>query len=144
MIPTAIIGSLRGIRFLDSYKSYPTYLTKIYGNKSALDWNLAALRKAGIGRITYVCGYHMEKVLRQHPDLHYVFHANWQQEGSAKALLCAEEFLSEGGLIVDSGIVFDSEAVETLIRAEPDLIVGVETLEDRTFHGDENILSYLL
>ncbi len=141
MLPVITIGSLRGIRFLDSYKSYPADLKQIDGNESALDWNIASLKKAGSGIITYIGGYHMEKVVQQHADLHYVFHSNWEKEGSVKALFCAEKLLLGGGLIIDSKVVFNSEAVMSLMKEAGEIVLGVEPVgKDISFMDGERLL----
>ena len=43
-----ILGSDRGIRRLDSARSYPTALLEDRRGKRALDWTLSALADAGI------------------------------------------------------------------------------------------------
>ena len=129
MIPVLFLGSSRGIRYLDAYKSYPTALKKIHGNESALSWNLAAIDKAGLMNVIYVGGYHMEKVVHQHPELKYLYHKEWDKQGSVMGLFCGEKLMSDGAIIIDADIVFNHEAIDALIRSQSDLAIGIEPLE---------------
>ncbi|MDQ7837071.1 MAG: PEP-utilizing enzyme [Thermodesulfobacteriota bacterium] len=143
MINTIIIDSSYGVRFLDSKKSYPTSLKKIRSNESALDWNIAALKKEGISSITYIGGYHMEKVVQQYPDLHYHFHSNWEKEGTLKALLDAEYLVRKGGLVIDGRSVFRPKAVKALLKERADLVFGIEPVtEGGTGELTEHVLFY--
>lgn len=129
-MPHAIIlDASYGMRFLDSSKSYPTSLRKLQSSESALDWNLAALKKEGIRTIVYVGGYHIEKVVKQYPDLKYHFHSNWEKEGYLKALIDAGHLMKNGGLVIDARIVFRPEAIQALKQENADLVIGIEPIE---------------
>lgn len=129
MLTVIIIGSSRGVSFLDSYKSYPSSLQTIQGNESALDWNLDALKETVVDNFVYVGGYHLEKVVQQYPNFRYVYHSKWSQEGTIKALLCAAQYLEHDVLIVDEQTIFNSEAVSELLKKQADIVLGIVSSE---------------
>ena len=70
MTRAIIIEATPGSRRLDPRQSSPRSLIPIIeGELSSLEWTLLALRENGIGDITYVGGYHIEKVIQAFPDL---------------------------------------------------------------------------
>lgn len=125
MLTVMIIGSSRGVSFLDSYKSYPAPLQTIQGNESALDWNLDALRETEVDNFVYVGGYHLEKVVQQYPNFRYVYHSKWSQEGTIKALLCGAQYLENDVLILDDQTIFNHRAISELLNSQADIVLGV-------------------
>lgn len=140
MMTSIILGPSYRVRYLDSNKSYPVSLKKVCGEESALDWNVAALKKAGIANVSYIGGYHLEKVVQQHPDLHYLFHANWEKEGTLGALVFAGEILGNGGLIVDGGVLLRYEAVAGVMCEKADIVLGVDYAAREDIAGDSQEL----
>ncbi|MCW8141161.1 MAG: hypothetical protein KIT58_19855, partial [Planctomycetota bacterium] len=95
-----LIASSRGQRRLDPNASFPNSLRDLPGIGRVLDWDLAALREAGVQDVRVVGGYHMEKIVREWPGLPMYFHARWDDEGDAGALLAAETALDGAPLLV--------------------------------------------
>ena len=58
-----IIDSRRGTRRLDSAQSSPSSLETVEASRTVLDWSLYALSSCGATHVTYVGGYHIQKVI---------------------------------------------------------------------------------
>lgn len=72
-----ILGAQRGQRHLDNALSVPPALKNVSERETVLDWLIHALRRCGVVNITYVGGYHIEKVIARFPDLGYRYVADW-------------------------------------------------------------------
>jgi phosphohistidine swiveling domain-containing protein len=84
-----MIDAFRGERRLDSRRSEPASFTRIDGQGRVLDWLLHALRASDVHRITFVGGYHIQKVIEQYPELRYRYLKNWAERGEVEALRAA-------------------------------------------------------
>ena len=62
-----ILGSGRGVRYLDPTRSYPTALAPVPGLGTVLSWTVRALEDAAVDRVVFVGGYHIEKVVEAFP-----------------------------------------------------------------------------
>src|ERR1700733_760556 len=92
----------------------PKCLVELRG-KALLDWQLAALREAGIDRVAIVSGYRRELI----PDRGLVeFHnPRWAETNMVSSLACAQEWLQAGTSIVTySDIFYTSQAVKLLMK----------------------------
>ena len=106
-----VVDSFRGIRHLDTRRSVPSSLTPLRPDRTVLDWILHALSSCGLDHVTYVGGYHIEKVIQTHPGLDYRFQPNWQQEGEVAALALPLPFPPADYLIVRASTICVAEAV---------------------------------
>ncbi|MCO5171214.1 MAG: PEP-utilizing enzyme [Planctomycetes bacterium] len=113
-----LIASSRGQRRLDPNASFPNSLRELPGIGRVLDWDLAALREAGVEDVRVVGGYHMEKIVRAWPGLPMFFHARWDAEGDAGALTVAAAALARAPLLVTTDrCVFRPGAVTAVLAA---------------------------
>jgi phosphohistidine swiveling domain-containing protein len=72
MTRAIIIEATPGRRRLDPRASRPRSLIPVVGGElSPLEWTVRALRSDGISDITYVGGYHIEKVIEAFPELSF-------------------------------------------------------------------------
>ena len=113
-----IIGSRRGIRFLDNTRSEPTSLKVVDSDHTVLDWIIHALAANDICHITYVGGYHIEKVLERYPDLSFRFHAGWQREGELASLHVVHPSRSEDCVIVRDSTICVPKALQKLLNKQ--------------------------
>jgi glutamine kinase len=72
-----ILGSKRGRRRLDIAQSSPPSLDYVSGGETALDWLLHALNSNSVRDVTFVGGYHIEKVISRFPSLSYRYVSDW-------------------------------------------------------------------
>jgi glutamine kinase len=120
-----IIESEPGGRRLDPRQSRPRSLMPVVeGELSSLEWTLLALKESGIDDITYVGGYHIEKVIQAFPDLSFRY---LRGEAGAEELksLVPGDAAGESCLIIRATTVLRPGAVTLLEGAG----AGVGTYE---------------
>ena len=101
-----ILGSSRGIRRLDSTKSYPAALVEDTRGQRVLDWLLAALAQSGVDDVSFIGGYHIEKVVHHYSSLQFYYNANWQTGNDLQAVHVALPELDGPCVLVRGDIVF--------------------------------------
>jgi L-glutamine-phosphate cytidylyltransferase len=112
------------------------------GGRTLLDWQIAALRRAGIGEIAVVVGYRGESVER--PDLYRYRNDRWAASNMVTSLLCARDWWSEESCVVAYGdIVFHPDHVDRLASAEAAIAITCDLAwrslwEDRFEHPEED------
>jgi choline kinase len=110
-----ILAAGRGSRMKTLTEERPKCLVELRG-KSLLDWQLLALRQAGIDEIAIVTGYKAEALSHRAP---VVFHnPRWAETNMVSSLACAAAWLRSAPCVVSySDIFYDSGAVSALISA---------------------------
>lgn len=119
-----ILGAERGVRRLESAKSYPLTLLEDSEGRRVLDWILAALADVGIDDIIFVGGYHLEKLVKDYPQLHYFYNQDWNRTGSLYSLFCAESKFTGNLFVIQANVVFHSEVLKHLIKVDGDIVIG--------------------
>lgn len=116
-----ILAAGRGRRMKDLTDERPKCLVELRG-KTLLDWQLEALRKAGIKEIAIVTGYRRELLTnRKLVEFH---NARWAKTNMVSSLACAEAWLKVDPCIVSySDIFYSSTAVESLMACTASLAV---------------------
>lgn len=116
-----ILAAGRGTRMKCLTEERPKCLVELRG-KTLLDWQLLALRAAGISEIGIVTGYKRELLA---PLGLVEFHnPRWAQTNMVSSLACAEEWLeSEACIVSYSDIFYDATAVSALMDCEARLAV---------------------
>lgn len=108
-----VLGAGRGTRRLDERSGQPIALREVEPSRTALDWILHALRESGVTDVTYVGGYHIQKVIERYPSLSYRFHARWHDEGELAAWALAG---APGPcVVIRAGVVCVPDAVRALV-----------------------------
>ena len=116
-----ILAAGRGSRMKNLTDERPKCLAELRG-KSLLDWQLAALRGAGIEQIAIVTGYKRELLA----DLGLIeFHnSRWADTNMVSSLACAQAWLQEEPCIVSySDIFYGAQAVKSLMDSSAVLAV---------------------
>jgi L-glutamine-phosphate cytidylyltransferase len=116
-----ILAAGRGSRMRNLTEQRPKCLVELRG-KALLDWQLAALREAGIDRVAIVSGYRRELI----PDRGLVeFHnPRWAETNMVSSLACAQEWLqAETSIVSYSDIFYTSQAVKLLMENQAALAV---------------------
>ena len=116
-----ILAAGRGSRMKKLTDELPKCLVEIRG-KTLLDWQLEALRAAGITEIAIVTGYKREMLTNRGMfDFH---NPRWAETNMVSSLECAQEWLKEEPCIVSySDIFYDSSAVTSLMVSDALLAV---------------------
>lgn len=117
MTSAIIIESAPAKRRLDPRQSAPRSLIPVEaGQPSALQWIISALQAKGISDITYVGGYHIEKVIQSFPEMSFRYLSGKEREGELSALLNCEEPVG-ACLILRATTVLMPDALEKMVSA---------------------------
>ena len=116
-----ILAAGRGSRMKNLTDDRPKCLVELRG-KALLDWQLDALRAAGITEIAIVTGYKRELLANR--ELVEFHNPRWAETNMVSSLACAQEWLKEEACIVSySDIFYEPSAVESLIATDALLAV---------------------
>ena len=116
-----ILAAGRGSRMKDLTDERPKCLVELHG-KALLNWQLEALRAAGIGEISIVTGYRRELLTNR--GLVEFHNLRWAETNMVSSLACAQELLqSEPCIVSYSDIFFSPVAVQSLMACKADLAV---------------------
>ena len=116
-----ILAAGRGSRMKDLTEERPKCLVEVRG-KTLLDWQLEALRAAGINEIAIVTGYRRELLAKR--SLVEFHNLRWDETNMVSSLACAHEWLQAEPCIVSySDIFYSAEAVKSLIEIQVALAV---------------------
>ncbi|QLQ25741.1 MAG: phosphocholine cytidylyltransferase family protein [Dechloromonas sp.] len=116
-----ILAAGRGSRMKDLTGERPKCLVELRG-KALLDWQLEALRAAGITEIAIVTGYKRE--LLGNRGLVEFHNARWAETNMVSSLACAQDWLQAEPCIVSySDIFYCPMAVQSLMTCEASLAV---------------------
>lgn len=107
-----ILAAGRGSRMKDLTDEHPKCLVELRG-KALLDWQLEALRAAGITDIAIVTGYKRELLANR--GLVEFHNARWAETNMVSSLACAQDWLQAEPCIVSySDIFYSPVAVQSL------------------------------
>lgn len=116
-----ILAAGRGSRMKNLTDERPKCLVELHG-KALLDWQLEALREAGITEIAIVTGYKRELLAGR--GLAEFHNARWAETNMVSSLACAEAWLQAGPCIVSySDIFYNASAVQALMNSQASLAV---------------------
>ena len=116
-----ILAAGRGSRMQNLTQEQPKCLVNLRG-KALLDWQLEALRAAGISEIAIVTGYKRELLANR--GLVEFHNSRWAETNMVSSLACAHDWLRTGPCIVSySDIFYSPVAVRSLIDCGASLAV---------------------
>lgn len=116
-----ILAAGRGSRMKNLTEERPKCLIELHG-KPLLEWQLSALREAGIEEIAIVTGYKHE--LLGDRGLTEYYNSRWAETNMVSSLSCAQEWLKAEPCIVSySDIFYSNQAVRLLMDCPAPLAV---------------------
>lgn len=116
-----ILAAGRGRRLRPLTDHAPKCLVSL-GGRALLDWQLDALRAAGIGDIAIVGGYRARQLRRA--DIVEFHNPSWRRSAMVTSLVAARDWLRHAPCVVSYGdIVYHQSAVEALLRARDDVAI---------------------
>ena len=119
-----ILAAGRGSRMGGLTQNAPKCMTVLAG-KPLIEWQLEAVREAGITEIAVVRGYMGEKIA--YPGLTTFENPRWAETNMVMSLVRAGEWLSKEDCIVTySDIVYPGDTVSRLAAARGDLAIAYD------------------
>ncbi|MGX2982801.1 phosphocholine cytidylyltransferase family protein [Helicobacter sp. 23-1045] len=118
-----ILAAGRGSRMRSLTNNSPKCLVKIFG-KTLLEWQIMALKNAGVEQIGIVGGYKNEALIPfiKSQNLIAFHNKNWEQTNMISSLLCAREWISGSEFIISySDIFYKANGIRTLINLPCDV-----------------------
>lgn len=116
-----ILAAGRGSRMGEETALKPKCLTTLEG-RTLLSWQLEALKKAGIDKVTVVRGYRAEMIQGAFEVLD---NKRWNKTNMVSSLFCVKE--SNVDTIVSySDIVYKHEHVEELMNSDQDIVITAD------------------
>ena len=116
-----ILAAGRGKRLAGLTDHTPKCLLSVRG-KTLLDWQLDALRGAGIAEVAIVTGYRRGQVAR--PGLSEFHNPDWESTDMLASLACAAAWLRQGPCIVSyADIFYQRSAVAALLACSAPLAI---------------------
>ena len=121
-----ILAAGRGSRMAGLTDEKPKCLT-VLGGRSLIQWQLAALREAGITRVGVVSGYRAA-LLRGYGEQGF-HNSRWDRTNMVMSLAAADQWLREGTCVVSySDIVYHPDIVRALMSVEGSLVITYDAL----------------
>lgn len=119
-----ILAAGRGSRMNNRTADRPKCLVTVLG-KTILEWQTAALKKAGVGEITVVCGYRKEQI---QGDFTKLENPRWAETNMVSTLRCAGDVLNRESCIISySDIICRSAHVRALQDMQADIAITYDT-----------------
>ena len=116
-----ILAAGRGSRMKHLTSNKPKCLVTLKG-KPLLEWQLKAIKDAGIKEIAIVTGY--KKELLAHYKLVEFYNNRWLHTNMVVSLTCAEEWLKKGPCVISySDIFYEKSAIVSLINCSASLAI---------------------
>lgn len=120
-----ILAAGRGSRMGEMTENQPKCLARLK-NKTLLQWQIEALRNAGIDNIGIVRGYKPDKINVE--GLTFFENKEWHKTNMVMSLCCADKWLENYECIVSySDIVYLAETIEELKKDSNDLSIIYNT-----------------
>jgi choline kinase len=129
VITTAVVlAAGQGTRLRPLTDDRPKCMVELHG-RPLLEWQLSALRAAGVEKIVVVRGYAAERIA--YPGVTYLDSARFMTTNMVRTLLCARAHFADGFVLAYSDIVYEAAAVERLLHtsAEQAAIVDSDWLD---------------
>lgn len=119
-----LLAAGRGSRMRHLTEARPKCLVELHG-RPLLEWQLEALRLAGISEIAIVTGYRRESLARY--GLVEFHNPRWAQTNMLSSLACAEDWLLSGPCLVGyTDIFYQPQAVRDLMASPAPLAIGYD------------------
>lgn len=132
-----ILAAGRGSRMKVLTEERPKCLVELRG-KALLDWQLEALRCAGISEIGIVTGYKREMLADR--GLVEFHNSRWAETNMVSSLACADAWLKNSECVISySDIFYSSDGVKSLINSSENIAVTYDKdwlkIWEKRFHN---------
>lgn len=119
-----LLAAGRGSRLGTITDAHPKCFVRLHG-RPLVEWQIGALKAAGLDEIAVVRGYLAEFWDHQRLPVTRLFtNDRWQQTNMVASLSCAGEWLTDGPCVVSyTDIVYSPDSVRTLLDAPGDIAI---------------------
>lgn len=137
-----IIAAGRGRRLMPMTADVPKCFAEVQG-KRLLDWDLEALKGAGISDVCFIGGYQIEKVKAQYPHLTFRHNDNWENNNILLSLMYAEDLMDQPFICTYADVLYTTDVIKGLLQQAGDVVLSVDTCwrkryEHRTLHPPDD------
>lgn len=120
-----ILAAGRGNRMGSLTNNKPKCLVEL-ADKPLIQWQIEALKKAGITEIAIVKGYLSDKIAI--PEIKYFKNIRWSRTNMVMSLLSAENWLKKYNCVVSyADIVYPADTVSKLIKKKGDILITYDS-----------------
>lgn len=106
----------KGIRSIDSSKSYPTHLKNIKNlNENLLDFKLRLINNLDFKDIYFVGSYHIEKVIKHYSQLRYIYYDK-NSKDNFFSILDNINTLNKSILIINKNFLFRKKLIDLILN----------------------------
>jgi 2-aminoethylphosphonate-pyruvate transaminase len=136
-IQTAVIlAAGMGVRLNEIAKSIPKGFLQ-FGKQPIIEESIERLQHCGIKKIIIVTGHlseFYERLKERYPQIVTVHNPQYAESGSLCSLYCARELVDSDFLLLESDIIYERRALETVLAFPKDNVI---LLSGQTNAGDE-------
>ncbi|MGE0448707.1 MAG: NTP transferase domain-containing protein [Vicinamibacterales bacterium] len=134
-----VLAAGRGGRLEGVIGDRPKCLARV-GDKTLLQRQIAAIRAAGIDRVTVVAGYRADEVRRACPkDVDIVQNTRYAGTNSLYSLWLARDLLRDGFLVLNCDVLFPDRMLDDLLTARYEDALLVAMRHDAGPYGEEEM-----
>lgn len=112
-----ILAAGKGARLNGTAGDLPKCLVRV-GEATLIEYQIQALRSAGVDQIVVVVGYGADRVRRTcGPDCVYVENSDYASTNSLFSLWLARDYLADGFVVLNADVLFHPDLLDDLLRS---------------------------
>ena len=96
----------------------------VFNGKPLIEWQIGALRRAGVDDIAVVTGYHAEKIA--FPGVTYYHNKDFTTTNMLESLMCARERFTADLIVSYADIIYSSALVRKMVQSPHAVSVSVD------------------
>ncbi len=127
-----IIAAGSGKRISNNVKNIPKSMVPVNG-KPIINYQISALKKAGIAKIFVITGPFSEKFNLK--DIRYIKDQHFAEHDILGSLMEAKEFLKDEILILYSDILFEFKIIKKILDSKGDISIGIDMNWEKMYEG---------
>ena len=108
--------------------------------KSILDWQIFAFEKVlPNSKIKIAVGYDYEKIVANHPELHFSHVLNWEKGNALQSFLETSIEYKEPLIVMYGDTIFHPETINQINDIEGDAVIAIDSIWKKRFKGRSEI-----
>jgi L-glutamine-phosphate cytidylyltransferase len=123
-VKAVLLGAGRGSRLGSLTDDRPKCMVEL-GGRPLIDWQVSALRAAGVTEVAVVRGYLGHRIIA--PGASF-YNPRWAQSNMVASLYCAQPWIGSGPVIVSyTDILYGPEPVSRLLESDHAIAITIDT-----------------